>query len=55
VTGELRPRPESYLHRRFIGLPFGIAAAFFLSVPYLKLSPIYGAVASLFIGALLRR
>lgn len=36
-------------------LPFGIAAAYFISVQYLKLSPIYGVVASLVIGALLLR
>ena len=36
-------------------LPFGIAAAFFISVQYLKLSPIYGVLASLAIGALFLR
>jgi chromate transporter len=36
----------------FNWIPFGIAAAFFISVHYLRLSPIWGVVASLVVGAL---
>lgn len=36
-------------------IPFGIAAGFFISVYYLKLSPIWGVVASLLIGGLFLR
>ncbi|MBP2019665.1 chromate transporter [Symbiobacterium terraclitae] len=36
-------------------LPFAIAAAFFISVHYMKLSPIYGVVGALLVGALFLR
>ncbi|MFZ5823826.1 MAG: chromate transporter [Bacillota bacterium] len=39
----------------FNWIPFGIAALFFVSVYYLKLSPIYGVVGSLLLGALFLR
>lgn len=39
----------------FNWLPFGIAAAFFISVYYLKLSPIWGVAASLLLGGLFLR
>lgn len=36
-------------------IPFGLAAAFFISVQYLKLSPIWGVIGSLLVGGLFLR
>jgi len=36
-------------------LPFGIAAAFFITVQYLNLSPIWGVIASLILGGIFLR